>query len=390
MAHVRLSDRKLRSLKPGSYRDQASPLTVRVSPTGRIKFEVRYMDTRADGTRYQARRGLGVYPAMSLAQARAQAIDVKHQSDSGEAAPAPQVTFGELAESFMEKHAAVNKRPASIRTDRQKLDLDLLPLWGHRPAVEINRRDVVEMMDRILARATKPGGNVVVANRTRVLASAIFNYGIARGLVEHNPVQGTRPAGQERPRDRYLSEDEMRILWQVWSSEGGTMANLFKALLLTAQRPGEVAGMAWAEIEDDVWILPPERTKGKRRHVVPLSEPVLAILDRQRRLPTGPWVFPSRNGHHVAALNRACERYTRASADLTPDGEPVGGWSPHVLRKTAADHMARLGVQPHVRSAVLNHKLPGVTERSYTAYTYFEEKRAALKLWGDFVDELVG
>jgi len=103
------------------------------------------------------------------------------------------VTFGELATEYLERHAKLKKR--SWREDERILRVDLLPRWRKRSAAEIDRRDVAEILDGIMDR-----GSPIMANRTKALVSKIFNFGIARGLVDHNPSLGVpQPA---LPRER--------------------------------------------------------------------------------------------------------------------------------------------------------------------------------------------
>jgi integrase len=81
------------------------------------------------------------------------------------------------------------------------------------------------------------------ADRTRALISKIFNFGIKRGIVEINPAAGVENPGPERQRDRLLSEDEIRTLWNTLESDPARMAAIFRLGLLTAQRRGEILGM---------------------------------------------------------------------------------------------------------------------------------------------------
>jgi hypothetical protein len=96
-----------------------------------------------------------------------------------------------VAAEYMEWHARVKKK--TWRDDQRRLEPDLLPQWGERPANEITRRDVIAVLDRVADR-----GAPISANRLRALVSGIFNFGIARELVEHNLAFRTPRPGVER------------------------------------------------------------------------------------------------------------------------------------------------------------------------------------------------
>lgn len=115
------------------------------------------------------------------------------------------------------------------------LRVDVLPHWKRRPAGTITRRNVSELLDGIVER-----GAPIMANHVRALVSKIFNFGIGRDLVEVNPCAGVPMPAKPRQRDRVLSEDEIRRLWEVLDAEGTPMAVSFELRLLTAQRGVEV------------------------------------------------------------------------------------------------------------------------------------------------------
>lgn len=148
-------------------------------------------------------------------------------------------------------------------------------------------------------------------------------------------------------------------------------------LLLTAQRRGEVADIRWSEIDFDAatWTIPTSRAKNGATHLVPLSEDALQAIKSVPRLHNCDFVFTTTGRSPISGSGRL-----KARLDVSVKGE---GWRLHDLRRTAATHMAVLGVQPHVIEAVLNHKtgiISGVAA-IYNRYAYSVEKRAALELW---------
>ena len=155
----------------------------------------------------------------------------------------------------------------------------------------------------------------------------------------------------------------------------GTLVNL---LMLTAQRRGEVAGMRWSELYLDKrqWLIPCERTKNKRAHMLPLSDAAVELLTAVPRL-NGTLVFPAR-GREMEVMSGFSKMKPKLEAIC-----PIVAWGMHDLRRSAATGMARLGVPPHVVERVLNHSsgtFAGVAG-VYNRFEYAPEMRDALELW---------
>jgi integrase len=176
------------------------------------------------------------------------------------------------------------------------------------------------------------------ANRVRTTLSSCFSWAMREGLAPSNPVAYTNKR-QEGARERVLSEDEVRCIWNATSDNAyGTIVRL---LILTGQRRSEIGEMRWSEVALDRCSLnlSGERTKNKRSHVVPLAPTALALLDRWPR--SGEMVFKF-----------AAWGYSKALLD---ERSGVRGWVLHDIRRTVATGMADIGIQPHIIEAVLNH-----------------------------------
>jgi integrase len=148
-------------------------------------------------------------------------------------------------------------------------------------------------------------------------------------------------------------------------------------LILTGQRRDEIGGLRWDEVRDDTVVLPGDRTKNRRPHVVPLSAPAQAILAGRPR--TSEFVF---NNLRSWAYGKQ-----RLDGRLAAAGVKLEKWIQHDLRRSVATGTAELGIAPHIVEAVLNHVsghkagIAGVYNRA----TYEKEKRAALAMWADHV-----
>jgi Arm DNA-binding domain len=166
----------------------------------------------------QKRFTLGRSPAVSLADARDLARDAERKISRGgdpaaeKRAARDVLTFGQLAEKYLELHAEEHKK--SWKEDERQLRVDLLPKWKNTSAGDIKRADVRATLDRITSRGAK-----VAANRVRALISKIYNFGIERELVDRNPVIGVRKLAAEGSRERVLTEDEIRRVWTACETQ---------------------------------------------------------------------------------------------------------------------------------------------------------------------------
>ena len=189
--------------------------------------------------------------------------------------------------------------------------------------------------------------------------------------------------GEEKQRDRVLSDDELRLVWTALDGESALIATLFRVRLLTAQRGGKFTGRPG---QSSTWRLAGgrfrlERSKNGLAHRVPLSPQALRILKPWRQT-VGDSPGSSRaaaRGPHIAHAQKAIERIVRAS------GVQFRG---HDLRRTAASLMVGGGVPRLVVSKILNHVETGVTA-VYDRHGYDLEKRAALDFWGKRIDQIV-
>ena len=264
---MKFTDRFLQSIKSPEKEyciREGHGFTLRVLPSGVKTFQ--YIHT-LNGKRH--RMNLGQYPATTLADARekfrAAAILVGkglspiEQTVASE--PEAALTIQKLVDDykvFVEQHMAKSTVRETVRT----LDKHIIPLWKDRNAQEIRRKDAISLIDPIAASA--PGQARGVMKITR----AMFNYALDRELVEINPftrLPAAVPSIKPTNTSRTLSDEEIRTFWDtIHSSTPPGSAETRRALLLiliTAQRPGEVAGMAWCEIDKKWWTIPPKRIK---------------------------------------------------------------------------------------------------------------------------------
>jgi integrase len=368
---------------------------LRISEKGTKSWVVMYRVRRnSAGLR---RATLGRYPVLSLAKARERARRIFEAAfdgiDPAEAQPlareqAP--TFEKVAEQFIGRYA----KPKNRGWKRQQADLarEFTPVWGKKPIDTINRRDLLDVLDRISDRSSP-----LRANRHLALIRKLFNWCLERGILETSPAANIKPPGREVSRDRVLSDDEIRSVWSCSDAVGHPFGPIFKLLLVTAQRREEVGRMRWADLDmgKGIWTIPRERSKNDVANEVPLSPLALAIIKELPRFEGEDLVFPASNGsgQPASGYSKAKLRLDRliAARRISDELPAMPEWWVHDLRRTAASGMARLSVPPHVIERVLNHisgSQAGVAG-IYNRYGYLPEKRKALEAWGRYVEELV-
>lgn len=330
---------------------------------------------------------LGTYPVLSLADARKKAKEalakvVQGQDPATERREANEaITFGELKDQYIEKHAKSKMR--SWREEERMLKKYPPASWRDVAAKDLRRRDIRELVERIAAE-----GAPIMANRVRSCLHRVFNFGIRRELVEVNPCSMIERPGKETSRDRVLSADELRAVWNALDEEDAVNAALFKLFLYTAQRGYELRTMRWEDLDLDAawWTIPAERAKNGKAHRVPLAPPVVAILREREDAASeaeerSPFVFASpraKDGHRTTITKAARRLREASSVDFIP----------HDIRRTVASHLASVGVQRLTISKLLNHAERGITA-VYERHSYDAEKREALNVWAARLEKIV-
>lgn len=257
---------------------------------------------------------------------------------------------------------------------------------GDRKVKSITRRDAVLLLDNVRDRAK------ITANRLQTVLVRMFNFAAERGMLDYSPLTGMKKQ-REKARDRVLNNEEIKILWDALNLENMTMdiyrvsKLALKMILLTGQRPGEVCGMTWNEIDGNTWTIPAERMKSKDAHSVPLSDMALEIIE-QARIYSGdtPFVFASTHKDEGATTTRAL------SKAIYRHWQEIGineKFTPHDLRRTLRTRLAEIGIDNVVAERVLAHKLQGLLA-VYNRHSYDTEKRQALDKWERKLRHIVG
>ena len=353
---------------------------VRVTSNGVKSF---YLAYRYQG---QSRRlNLGRYPSTSLQKARTKAFDALSELDDGKdpagdnGARSPN-TFPAAVDSFVTIHCQRHNRASTAAETERLLRVYFVPAWERRTVDSISKADVAAALEPILKR-----GSIGAGRHAFAAVRKLFNWMVEQGMLESSPCAGMKAPGKPGNRDRVLSDEELTKIWSAAKAMGLPFGPIVQLLMLTAQRRGEVVGMAWDEVdlEEALWTIPGERTKNGKSHAVPLSGGALEILTSIPRTES-PYVFPARG-----KPDQPYSGYSKGKRELDA-AAGLNDWTLHDLRRTAATGMARLGVAPHVVERVLNHVSGtfGGVAGIYNRFKYEEEMREALEKWGDCLRRL--
>jgi integrase len=260
----------------------------------------------------------------------------------------------------------------------------VLAHWHGREAASIRRRDVLDLLDKLLERGP------VLANHTLSTLKSVFRWAARRDLLERSPCDGVDPPAAETARERVLDDRELAALWHAADGAGYPFGHMTKLLVLTGCRRNEVRNATWAEIDLDrrEWLIPGDRVKNGHPHLVPLSDAAMAVLASVPRIQGSQFVFTSTGGTPIGSLGKP--KRALAAAMAVELGVTPSNWRLHDIRRTVVTGLQKLGFPLEVTEAVINHKggtIAGVAG-VYARHSYADEKRRALDAWASHVTEI--
>jgi integrase len=221
----------------------------------------------------------------------------------------------------------------------------------------------------------------------------MFNFAAERGILDASPLSGMKKK-PEQARQRVLDDKEILLFWSALDLDN-TAVDIFrvsklalKMILLTGQRPGEVCGMTWDEIDPDgFWNIPAERRKGRVSQRVPMPSMALQTIE-QARIYSGQSSFVFASSHKDSSplmthtLSKAVIRHWKEIGFEDP-------FTPHDLRRTVRTRLAEIGIEDVVAELILGHKLQGIMA-VYNRHSYDKEKREALCKWEKKLNQILG
>ena len=279
-------------------------------------------------------------------------------------------------------------------TALSSIRLHILPALGKSEITDVRHKHALSLIQRIAVEA--PGS----ARNTMKFARQMFKYACRHEWAEIQPFQEITesvPKIAPKAKDRHLDDEEIVKAWDEISrsSTSGEVKRALQLILVTAQRPGEVAQMHRDQIKGKWWTIPAEvARKNEREHRVYLTNTALNLIGDGEG-----YIFASERGKRgyisENTLSQAINRGYLTDEVVKVVGnrfikarkEPYFGmkpWTPHDLRRTARTNMARIGISDEIGEEVINHIKPGIVG-VYNKYRYDKEKLEALQKWEGFL-----
>jgi integrase len=389
----RLSALKVaRTSKPGLYADGLN-LYLRVGPTGSKSWVFRFR--RPDGLHDL---GLGPVHSVTLAEARAKALDLRRQRLDGidplEAKRAAKtasrikgaraMTFAECAEAYVKAHRAGWRSARHVAQWPQTLEDYVYPIFGSLPVQAIDTGLVMQALEPIWTE--KPE----TATRVRGRVENVLDWATTSGYRKgENPgrwrghLENLLPKKTRVHRVKHhaaLPYSEIGAFMRELQARVELSARCLEFMILTAARSGEAFGATWSEMSfaERMWVIPADRMKADREHRVALSAPAVAIIERLAEFRSGDLIFPGRTGEPFASatMPRLLERV--GHADLTAHG----------FRSTFRDWAAECTNFPReVVEMALAHAIESAVEAAYRRGDLFEKRRQLMDAWARYCTE---
>lgn len=413
---MKLTDREIKLIKgngKNQFKLDGNGLYLRVYPSGKKEWRYRYLFNGKQKWFF-----LGIYPAMTLAEARLKAHQEKanrrnHQDPYDVRAKKLEVSANEQKAKEDEK-ARLNartttnelyKRWFSLNIYKRKdgglevkrsFEKDVLPVIGLIPAEEVSKSDIAKIIDACLERGSDRMAKVIFS-----LLRQLFRFAESKDIVKINPTASLSKGDigkKSRERERYLEDSEIIELKKKLPDAGLPKASELAIWIqmATGCRIGELVKAKWSDIDlnEKTWTIVPENSKNGKAMKVYLSDFTLSSIKKLKQIqPKSVWVYPNRsNTCHLntkTITKQIADRQRENVAKLegrTKNTNALalknGRWNTHDLRRTAATLMVSLKVMPDIADRCLNHTEENKMRRIYIKHTFESEKKEAWNILG--------
>ena len=371
-----LTTKAIEAAKPkekGYKLSDASGLYLFVGPTGLKSWRANYLRNGK-----QATRTYGRWPEMSLAAARKAHVLAR---DAVATAVQSRTTFAQVVQDWLKiKLPTLSNGKHQIQV-AETLARHVLPSIGQMPIDQIKRADLVAVVQ-----AAQAGGKIETAHRVAGRICMVFDYAQDAGILDSHPASGLTRVLQSRQTKKPMASiapAEAGELFRAIESYPEIITRLGLQLLAhTFVRPGELRGMRWNELvaDDAVWIVPAERMKLRKPHVVPLSRQALAILAQLRDMTgDGDLVLdsPQRPGHPLSENTFLFALYRLGYR---------GRMTAHGFRSLASTVLNESRFEPDVIERQLAHKESDAVRAAYNRAEYLPKRREMMQWWADWVE----
>ncbi len=366
MPKILFTDITLRQLQPPKtgqvdYWDKALPgFGVRVSQGGAKSFVLVH-------GRHRHRTTLGRVGVVSLREARDAARRILAENTLGKHRH-PRITFENFSkEFFVECERRI--RPRTIVEYRRIFNRYFLPTLRFEVMEDITRQSIQKIIDRM---ADTPA----MQNGAFAFIRLYMRAGLRRGYLSASPCAGMRLPARLVSRDRVLTDEELRTIWQA-AGEAGAFGRIVRLLILTGQRRGEIAGLTkdYVDRRSRTITLPRSLSKNGREHTFPFGDLADEIFESIPEHARSYLLSDPRYDTRFDGWSKSKRELDRACG--------IAPWTLHDLRRTFATNLAGLGVAPHVIERLLNHvsgTISGIAA-VYNRHSYLEEMRRVIALW---------
>lgn len=378
---------------PGKPRERLADekgLYLEVTPAGKYwRWKYRYGGK-------EKRLALGVYPEVTLAQARESRDEarklLKDGTDPGQlrrdakmAAAVNQANTFEAVARLWWDHWRDGKSPRHADYAIRRLESDVFPALGALPIGDVTAKHLTHM-----AKAVQGRGAIDLAHRVLQMSGQILRYAVAHDLIERNPATDVKPSDtlKSRRKENYarLGEKELpELLRKIEAYQGGPYTRLAMQLMaLTFVRTTELIAARWAEFDLQAaeWRIPPERMKMKTPHIVPLSPQAVEVLKVLHTLSGGrALLFPGERDHDKPMSNNTI---LKALERMGYKGRMTG----HGFRGMASTILHEQGYAHHAIELQLAHQERNEVSAAYNHALYLKERRAMMCDWANHLDKL--
>ena len=431
----KLTAAKLNSgLEPGRYHDGGNlGLFLRVDPNG-AKFWIQRISIKgkvtASGKTGRAEMGLGSFPLVSLADARARATVNKQMAmQGGDPLEAKRkardaMTFAQAVDHYLTAKLAEFRSDKHGKQWRATLDTYAAPVLGPMLLAAIEARHVLRVLQPIWAEKTE------TASRLRGRIEAVLSWATVAGhRAGDNPARWKGNLAELLPKPGKVADagnhpalalSDLPRWWQELETREGMAARALQFAVMTCARSGEVRGMTWAEValaeapgatratsatRGAIWTVPAARMKAGREHRVPLTVQAVALLKALPLMKGTDLVFFAPQGGSLsdmsisAVMRRMQESELKRLAEVAQavrhdvptgprgfvDARSGRAAVPHGLRSTFRDWCAEQGIDRDMAEMALAHSVGSEVERAYRRTDMIERRRALMETWGQAV-----
>jgi len=367
-------------------------LQLRVKPTGVKTWLLNYP---RPFTGKRTNLGLGVYPEITLAEARekrdaarkllAKDVDPReHRDDENrKAAFAHNNTLKHVAALWFEvKQGEVSDDYADDIW--RSLEMHVFPELGKRPLHKVTAPLAIDALRPLAAK-----GSLETVRRVCQRLNEVMAWALNTGRIDHNPLAGIKKAfhaPQEQGQPSIAPDQLGQFLTDLQeASVRVTTRCLILWQLHTMVRPGEAAGARWDEIDTKaaLWTIPAARMKKKRPHSVPLTPQALHLLERMKPIAgNSEYIFPADRDRSKPANSQAANAAIKRMADYRYKGALVA----HGLRSLASTTLNERAFDPDIIEVALAHVDPNQVRAAYNRAQYLDRRRTMMTWWSDHIE----